>query len=179
MKLYKQLMKVINSSSALVKDDDLMDFYRNGYFQPPKHKYNGRKPCIGCVFDDCKGSMIYSRPRKLNALSTYSRHVGAFEDGRPAIGINLFFLIQTLKAQVGGHTKVIRNQATLCYVQNLKNQPPSYLHCTGSSLCFRPLFFTSLLTLPPRARRADHAVVLRIHDASGLTDAAGAVRGRG
>jgi hypothetical protein len=112
MKRYQQLMKVINTSSALVRDDDLMDFYRNGDFVPPKHKYNGRKPCIGCVFDDCMGSMIYSRPRKLNALATYSRHVGAFEDGRPAIGINLFFLIQTLKAQVGGLTKVIRNQAT-------------------------------------------------------------------
>ena len=112
MKRYQQLMKVINTSSALVRDDDLIDFYSNGDFQPPKHKYNGRKPCIGCVFDDCMGSMIYSRPRKLNALSTFSRHVGAFEDGRPAIGINLFFLIQTLKAQVGGLTKVIRNQAT-------------------------------------------------------------------
>ena len=112
MKRYQQLMKVIHSSSALVKDDDLVDFYRNGDFQPPKHKYNGKKPCIGCVFDDCMGSMIYSKPRKLNALATFSRHVGAFEDGRPAIGINLFFLIQTLKAQVGGLTKVIRNQAT-------------------------------------------------------------------
>jgi hypothetical protein len=112
MKRYRQLMQVINSSSAIVKDDDLLDFYRDGDIKPPTHKYNGRKPCIGCVFDDCMGSMIYSRPRKLNALSTYSRHVGAFSDGRPAIGINLFFLIQTLKAQVGGLTKVIRNQAT-------------------------------------------------------------------
>jgi len=114
MKRYKKLMKMIHSSANLLQlqDDDLESFYQEGDFKPPVHKYNGRKPCIGCVFDDAMGSMLYSRPRKLNALTIYSRHIGAFEDGRPAIGINLFFLIQTLKAQVGGLTKVIRNQAT-------------------------------------------------------------------
>lgn len=114
MKRYKEFMKLINSDSALfrLRDDDLEAFYANGEFQEPKHKYNGRKPCIGAVFDDAMGSMLYSKPRKLNALTTYSRHVGAFSDGRPAIGINLFFLVQTLKAQVGGLTKVIRNQAS-------------------------------------------------------------------
>ena len=34
------------------------------------------------------------------------------KDGRPAIGLNLFFLVQSLKAQVGGLTKTIRNQAS-------------------------------------------------------------------
>ena len=114
MRRYKKLMKMIHSENNLFRlpDDDLEAFYKDGDFQPPTHKYNFRKPCIGAVFDDAMGSMLYSKPRKLNALTTYSRHVGAFEDGRPAIGINLFFLIQTLKAQVGGLTKVIRNQAT-------------------------------------------------------------------
>jgi hypothetical protein len=114
MKRYNKLMRMIHSESNLFRlaDDDLEAFFRDGDFKKPTHKYGGRKPCIGAVFDDAMGSMLYSKPRKLNALTTYSRHVGAFEDGRPAIGINLFFLVQTLKAQVGGLTKVIRNQAT-------------------------------------------------------------------
>lgn len=114
MRRYKKLMKMIHSDNNLfrVPDDDLEAFFRDGDFQQPQHKYNGRKPSVGAVFDDCLGAMIYSKPRKLNALTTFSRHVGAFKDGRPAIGINLFFLIQSLKCQVGGLTKVIRNQAT-------------------------------------------------------------------
>lgn len=113
MKRYNKLMKHIHSESSLFRlADGDMDFWDGGEFQRPTHRYNG-KVCVACVFDDCMGSMLYSKPRKLNALTTFSRHVGAFKDGRPAIGINLFFLVQTLKAQVGGLTKVIRNQASL------------------------------------------------------------------
>jgi hypothetical protein len=36
------------------------------------------------------GSGIYSRPRKLNGLSTYSRHVGQLKQGG-AIGVSLFY----------------------------------------------------------------------------------------
>ena len=50
---------------------------------------------------------------------------------------------------------------------------------TGLCLGFTPVFFTDLLTLTIRARLAEHAVVLPIDDALGLTVAAGAVRGRG
>ena len=57
------------------------------------------------------GSLIYSRPRKINALSTYSRHLGQLEEGG-SIGVSLFFLIQSFKMQTGGLSRCIRNQCT-------------------------------------------------------------------
>jgi hypothetical protein len=60
-------------------DDDLLlrFFSDEGDFMKPEHRWNGEKPRIAVIFDDMLGSGIYSRPRKLNGLSTYSRHVGA------------------------------------------------------------------------------------------------------
>ena len=74
------------------------------------------------VFDDALGSALFSKPRKLNALATFSRHLGSFEDGPPAIGLNLFFLVQSLKPQVGGLTKVIRNQCKLRFIWKTHSQ---------------------------------------------------------
>jgi hypothetical protein len=80
-------------------------------FIKPKHRWNGKKPRIAVIFDDMLGSLIYSRPRKINALSTYSRHLGQLEEGG-SIGVSLFFLIQSFKMQTGGLNRVIRNQCT-------------------------------------------------------------------
>jgi hypothetical protein len=55
--------------------------------------------------------MIYSKPRKLNALATYSRHIGQMPEGG-SIGISLFFAIQSFKCKTGGLTPTIKNQAT-------------------------------------------------------------------
>ena len=110
MKDYNKLMKDIDNGSHLC-DDLLMQFYRENDFQKPSHIWGGRPPRIAVIFDDMMGSMVYSKPRKINALSTYSRHVGQLKDGG-AIGVSLFFLIQSFKAQSGGLSKVIRNQCT-------------------------------------------------------------------
>jgi hypothetical protein len=66
------------------------------------------------------GSLIYSRPRKINALSTYSRHLGQLEEGG-SIGVSLFFLIQSFKMQTGGLNRVIRNQCTQLIVFRTKD----------------------------------------------------------
>ena len=110
---YNRLIKAIKSPNAMFDSDSLTDFFSSGEFLPPKHKWGGRKPKLVCVIDDALGSDLFSKPRKINALSTFSRHLGAFTDNRPAIGLNLMFLVQTLKCQVGGLSKVIRNQAKL------------------------------------------------------------------
>ena len=85
-------MKLIHSESPLFRlpEEDLAAFYRDGDFKPPEHRYNGRKPKIAVIFDDCLGSAVYSKPRKLNGLATYSRHVGQLKEGG-AIGVSLFF----------------------------------------------------------------------------------------
>ncbi len=111
LKRYNKLMKDLKDGKYL-DDDLLLQFFSDdNHFQRPEHRWNGEKPRIAVIFDDLLGSGIYSRPRKLNGLSTYSRHVGSLKDGG-AIGISLFFLIQSYKCQTGGLNKVIRNQCT-------------------------------------------------------------------
>ena len=113
LRRYRVLMKTIHSPNAMFESSLLTDFYESGEFLPPVHKWGGRAPRLVCVIDDALGSELFSKPRKINALSTFSRHLGAFTDKRPAIGLNLMFLVQTLKAQIGGLSKVIRNQCKL------------------------------------------------------------------
>ena len=111
LKRYNKLMNDLKDGKYL-DDDLLLQFFNDeNHFQKPEHKWNGLKPRIAVIFDDMLGSGIYSRPRKLNGLSTYSRHVGQMKIGG-AIGVSLFFLVQSFKCQTGGLNKVIRNQCT-------------------------------------------------------------------
>lgn len=124
MKEYNKLMNDIKNGKSL-DDNMLLKFFdTNTYglndFVKPKHRWGGRRPKICVIFDDMLGSLIYSKPRKLNALSTYSRHLGQLEEGG-AIGVSLFFLIQSFKCQTGGLNKVIRNQCTSMIVFKTKD----------------------------------------------------------
>jgi len=111
VKRYNKLMTDLKDGKYL-NDDLLLQFFSDeGNFIKPVHRWNGEKPRIAVLFDDMLGSGIYSRPRKLNGLSTYSRHVGSLKEGG-AIGVSLFFMIQSFKCQTGGLNKVIRNQCT-------------------------------------------------------------------
>jgi len=111
LKRYNKLMKDLKEGKYM-DDDLLLQFFSDeGHFQKPEHRWNGEKPRIACIFDDMLGSGIYSKPRKLNGLSTYSRHIGQLKEGG-AIGVSLFFMIQSFKCQTGGLNKVIRNQCT-------------------------------------------------------------------
>lgn len=109
MKRYNRFVKSLHEPHAPLNEDDLITFFNDRDFMKPTHRWNGNKVKIAVVFDDCLGSGLYSRPRKLNALSTYSRHIGQLTEGG-SIGISLYFLIQSFKAQTGGLNKVIRNQ---------------------------------------------------------------------
>lgn len=109
MKEYNKLMKDIREGQK-IGDDLMLKFFDNDFVKP-QHRWNGRKPRIAVIFDDMLGSLIYSRPRKINALSTYSRHLGQLEEGG-SIGVSLFFLIQSFKMNTGGLTRCIRNQCT-------------------------------------------------------------------
>ena len=111
LKRYNKLMKDLKEGKYM-DDDLLLQFFSDdGHFTKPEHRWNGEKPRIAVIFDDMLGSGIYSKPRKLNGLSTYSRHVGSLKEGG-AIGVSLFFMIQSFKCQTGGLNKVIRNQCT-------------------------------------------------------------------
>ena len=111
LKRYNKLMKDLKEGKYM-DDDLLLQFFSDdGHFTKPEHRWNGEKPRIAVIFDDMLGSGIYSKPRKLNGLSTYSRHIGQMKEGG-AIGVSLFFMIQSFKCQTGGLNKVIRNQCT-------------------------------------------------------------------
>ena len=122
MKEYNKLMRDIKNGNA-VDDETMLKFFEHNELQEfikPKHRWNGQKPRIAVLFDDMLGSMIYSRPRKVNALSTYSRHLGQLEEGG-SIGVSLFFLIQSFKCQTGGLNRVIRNQCTSMIIFRTKD----------------------------------------------------------
>jgi len=118
MKEYNKLMKDIREGHNI--GDDLMLKFFNNDFVKPQHRWGGRRPKICVIFDDMLGSLIYSRPRKINALSTYSRHLGQLSEGG-SIGVSLFFLIQSFKCQTGGLNRVIRNQCTQLIVFKTKD----------------------------------------------------------
>jgi hypothetical protein len=118
MKEYNKLMKDIKQGHN-IGDDLMLKFFDNDFVKP-QHRWNGKKPKIAVLFDDMLGSMIYSRPRKINALSTYSRHLGQLSEGG-SIGVSLFFLIQSFKCQTGGLNRVIRNQCTSMIIFRTKD----------------------------------------------------------
>ena len=124
MKEYRSLMSDIKKGATL-DDNMLLKYFENNTngindFVMPKHRWNGRKPRIAVLMDDLLGSMIYSKPRKVNALATYSRHLGGLEEGG-SIGVSLFFLIQSFKCQTGGLNRVIRNQCTQLLIFRTKD----------------------------------------------------------
>jgi len=118
MKEYNKLMRDIKEGQR-VGDELMLKFFDNDFVKP-KHRWGGRRPKICVIFDDMLGSLIYSRPRKINALSTYSRHLGQLEEGG-SIGVSLFFLIQSFKCQTGGLNRVIRNQCTQLIIFKTKD----------------------------------------------------------
>ena len=121
LRRYQKLMRALQTDHLPISDDDLVAFFADRDFLKPTHRWNGRKPRIAVLFDDCLGSALYSKPRPLNALSTYSRHVGQLAEGG-SVGVSLYFLIQSFKAQTGGLNKVIRNQCTTLMLFKTKDK---------------------------------------------------------
>ena len=124
LKRYNEMMKKINGNDSLfsVEAENLLEFFQNGMFQKPTHKWGGERPCCACLVDDCIGSGIFtSGIKKLNSMVIRHRHLGQLDEGG-AIGISLFFLLQSYKAAAGGISKCIRNNATNLLVFRNKNE---------------------------------------------------------
>ena len=56
----------------------------------------------------------------MNGHTTYLRHVGQLKEGG-AIGVSLFFLVQSYKCQSGGLNEVVRKQCTALMVFRTKD----------------------------------------------------------
>lgn len=114
LKRYRRLMQSVDSDRpiASIPDFELAEFFYGGRFEPPKHRYNGRKPVCALFLDDCMGSRLYTQGiRKLNQFTIFHRHIGQLKEGG-AIGVTILYALQSYKAQAGGISKCIRNNAT-------------------------------------------------------------------
>ena len=120
LKNYNKLMKDLKEGKFM-SDDILLQYFGEDSFVKPEHRWNGRKPFIACFFDDLLGSGIFSKPRKLNALTTYHRHLGQLKEGG-SIGISLYFAIQKFKCVCGGLNPTIRNNLTNLLIFKTKNE---------------------------------------------------------
>ena len=168
MKKYRELMRKLNSDNPVfrVPDDVLLMFYKNGNFQKPTHKWGGRRAHMAILFDDVMGSMLFTKGiRKLNKLTIFHRHVGQLREGG-ALGVSLYFLVQSYKAQAGGISKCIRNQATslvLFKTKNDKELQEIQEECSGevSKETFQTMYET--------ATQGDHdALVIDLHWKKGI-----------
>ena len=101
-------------------DDALLEFFDGNGFQKPKHRWGGRPPVIACVIDDALGSSLYSKPRKIINAAILHRHIGQLAEGG-AVGLSMFFLVQSYKTQVGGLPRTIRGNATLLLLFKTKS----------------------------------------------------------
>ena len=87
MRIYRKLMKLIHSESPLFRqpEEDLAAFYKDGDFKPPEHRYNGSKPKIAVIFDDCRARPTARndcqpcRPPLVDFISTLAGGVGRKE----------------------------------------------------------------------------------------------------
>lgn len=126
MREYKEFLKHANNNDYHLIDDESIDKFIDDYnvIQPPKHKYNGRRPKICCLFDDCLGSQLFSKGiRKLNNWCILHRHLFPVEEcGGGALGCSNFFLTQTYTINSGGISKAIRNNCTSLIIFKTKSQ---------------------------------------------------------
>ena len=119
---YDRTMRELAERDDISFDEDqLLEFMVDGELKPPYHKWGGKEPMMCLLFDDMLGSAVFSRPRQLNQLCIYHRHLGQFKKGG-ALGISLYFLIQSYKTQVGGLTRTIRNQSTTIILFQTKSE---------------------------------------------------------
>jgi hypothetical protein len=124
MKKYNEFKRQLDSNNPIfrIPDETLLMFFQNGSFQRPKHKWGGRRPHMAVLFDDVMGSLLFTKGiRKLNKMTIFHRHLGQLEKGG-ALGCSLYFLVQSYKAQSGGISKCIRNQATTLVLFRTKNE---------------------------------------------------------
>jgi hypothetical protein len=124
---WKKFNKQLNEGYMLndIEDDDLLELYNpiTNNFDKPKHKWGGRIPMTAILFDDVVGSMLFTKGiRRLNKLTIYHRHIAPFAEKGGAVGVSLYFLIQTYKAQAGGISKCIRNNTTSLVLFKSKNE---------------------------------------------------------
>ncbi len=124
---YDRVMKHIEMGSYPLNgeyDDNLMEYYdpSSNTFRMPEPRYKcylqNRPGVIGWILDDILGGKICNA-RSLLQLTQKHRHQSPTFDGN-AVGISLFFLVQSFKSQ-NGLNRAIRNQACIALIGRTKD----------------------------------------------------------
>ena len=93
LKRWESSQRKIHSNTPLFQlpDDDLLTFHEG----KPKHRWDGRVPCIVIYFDDILGSqlMLGKGAREIGRLCMFHRHIGGFTDPKMpgAVGCSMLF----------------------------------------------------------------------------------------
>ena len=94
MKRWKQFVRQLKRDDPVfaIPDEVLLSFFKGGEFKKPYHKYGGRKPFVGVVYDDCLSSRAFTKDiRLLNATVILHRHVAPFQNEPGALGLDMYF----------------------------------------------------------------------------------------
>lgn len=123
MKRWKMFNKNLRIDNLDYITSDLLEFYNPNtrQFEPPKHRWNGKKPVIGICADDIQSTPLIGS-KKFNNLCIKMRHIGAFENGEPPIGCSIFICVQNYTCQGNQSiSKAIRGNINCCAIWKTGN----------------------------------------------------------
>lgn len=121
VKLWHKFQKFLKTGKVMPTDEEMMLFWDGENFAPPKHKWGGRRPTLGILIDDCQGSDLFKPKSKLQNLIIRHRHKGQLKKMGGALGVSVFFCVQSYKAAGGGLPKSCRGQCTSMLVFRTKD----------------------------------------------------------
>ena len=124
-KMEKYKLFVQQKNANCIDDDLLLEFFNpnTDQFEKPEHWLDGKRPHMCCVYDDCLGSVLFSKgSRKIVNSAILHRHMGAVtEQGGGALGISQYFLTQSFKTHTGGIPRAVRNNCTSMIIFKTKS----------------------------------------------------------
>ena len=125
MKRYRKLMKQIQGENPLfqLSEEDLITYFNGKDFEPPKHRWNGRRPVLAIWFDDVQSSELMSGrgAKKVSNLCIKHRHVGQLHDGG-ALGVSCLFNMQNYKSAQSSIPKALRGNLTFLMLGKTKSK---------------------------------------------------------
>ena len=124
-KRYEALMKSIQGDNPLfqLSQDDMLRFFNGLDFEPPKHRWGGRRPVLAIWFDDVQSSELMSGrgARKVSNLCIKHRHIGQLKQGG-ALGVSCLFNMQNYKTAQNGIPKALRSNLTFLMLGKTKSK---------------------------------------------------------
>ena len=124
MERYKEMMKEIADGTD-VSDHSMLEFYSadgGETFDPPTHRWGGRKPILLLICDDTQSTKILSPASPLMRLVTTHRHQGLMKEYGTALGLSIIICVQNYGNQGYGINKAIRGNMTNMMVFRQKDK---------------------------------------------------------